>query len=219
MKGKTLIFDFDGTLVDSMPVWSGVMLKILEANNVSYPSDIIKIITPLGYKGTAEYFISVLGLKKDVESTVARMHELAIEEYSTKVFAKETVAETLKILKDRGYSLNVLTASPHPSLDPCLKNNGIYDIFDNVWSCDDFNTSKSDVRIYYEVAKKLGVSVEDCVFLDDNANADRVAKSSGMLVIGVYDDSSKEFENEIRLVCDEYIYKFSQLLNFLEPKC
>lgn len=52
------MFDFDGTLVDSMPAFISTMLKILDENNIPYDSDIVKIITPLGYKCTAKYFNS-----------------------------------------------------------------------------------------------------------------------------------------------------------------
>ena len=63
MKYTTYLFDFDGTLVDSMPSYVSVMLRILDEANVSYQSDIIKIITPLGYLGTARYFVEQLGLQ------------------------------------------------------------------------------------------------------------------------------------------------------------
>ena len=53
---KTYLFDFDGTLVDSMPTYGGVIKRILDENNVPYGDDILKIITPLGLKGTAAYF-------------------------------------------------------------------------------------------------------------------------------------------------------------------
>ena len=53
---KTWLFDFDGTLVDSMPTYVSVMLRILTENNMPYESDIVKIITPLGYVGTARYY-------------------------------------------------------------------------------------------------------------------------------------------------------------------
>ena len=46
---KTYLFDFDGTLVDSMPTYGAVMKRILDENRVSYGDDIIKIITPLGF--------------------------------------------------------------------------------------------------------------------------------------------------------------------------
>ena len=53
---KAYLFDFDGTLVDSMPSFASVMLRVLDEYNIEYGNDIIKIITPLGYHGTAEYF-------------------------------------------------------------------------------------------------------------------------------------------------------------------
>lgn len=130
---------------------------------------------------------------------------------------KKSVAEVLKKLKENGASLNVLTASPHVTLDPCLKRLGLYDLFDNVWSCDDFNTTKADPEIYRMAAEKMGKSVEEILFLDDNYNADKTAKSAGMKVCGVYDDSSKEYEEEIRSICDYYIYDFAQLID-LENK-
>ncbi len=210
---KTLIFDFDGTLVDSMPTWSNVMLQILKENGIEYPDNIIKTITPLGYGGTAKYYVEELGLKKPVDEIVARMHELAVAEYTNNIEAKETVCDTLLALKDKGCSLNVLTASPHPSLDPCLKRNGIYDLFDNVWTCEDFALTKSDVNIYYEASKRLGVAVADCVFFDDNFNADATAKKAGMNVVGVYDKSSDEYVDEMKKLCDKYVYKLSEYLD------
>ena len=56
MNYNTYLFDFDGTLVDSMPSYVSVMLRILDENGIEYEDDIVKIITPLGYAGTAEYF-------------------------------------------------------------------------------------------------------------------------------------------------------------------
>jgi FMN phosphatase YigB (HAD superfamily) len=98
-------------------------------------------------------------------------------------------------------------------LDPCLKRLGIYDIFDNVWSCDDFKTTKANPEIYRMAAEKIGVSVEDVSFLDDNYNADKTAKSAGMRVVGVYDESSREYVEEMKALCDGYIYNFKELMH------
>ena len=211
MKYKNYIFDFDGTLVDSMPTFAVVMLRILDENGIGYKEDIIKIITPLGYAGTAKYFIE-LGIKSTITELTAKMNEYARSEYENTVPAKETVIETLLELKRQGARLNVLTASPHVALDPCLKRLGIYDIFENVWSCDDFKTTKADPEIYKMAAERLGVSCEDVLFLDDNLNADKTAKAAGMKVCGVYDPSSEEYTEEIRAACDHYINKMNELL-------
>lgn len=207
----TYLFDFDGTLVDSMPDYAAVMLRILDENQVPYGDDIIKIITPLGANGTAEYFIK-MGLQLPKEEILRRMGEYLIDAYANRIPAKKNVPQVLRQLKDRGASLNVLTASPHLTLDPCLKRLGLYELFDHVWSCDDFSTTKTDPQIYTMAAERLGVPVGEVLFLDDNLNADITAKRAGMQVCGVYDDSSADFVEQMKAATDMYIYDFSELL-------
>ena len=212
IKMNTYLFDFDGTLVDSMPTYSALMLRILDEHGVEYGDDIIKIITPLGYNGTATYFIEKLGMDKSHDYLTSLMLRYAVDAYTNVVPAKEHVIESLRELKARGASLNVLTASPHEALDPCLKRLGIYDIFDNVWSCNDFATTKADPEIYRMAAERMGVGVDEVIFLDDNLNADKTAKQAGMVVYGVYDESSAEYVDEMRAATDKYIYDFRELL-------
>ena len=208
---KTYVFDFDGTLVDSMPTYVSAMLRILDENQISYDKDIVKIITPLGIMGTAEYFAN-MGVEMTKEEMIDLMKKYMLEAYLYHIPAKENVISVLRKLKDKGCNLNVLTASPHVTLDACLKRLGIYDLFTNVWSCDDFNTTKADPLIYKMAAEKIGESIEEILFLDDNYNADETAKKAGMLVCGVYDDSSKEYVDEIKEITDYYVYDFEELL-------
>ncbi|MBR2042863.1 MAG: HAD family phosphatase [Clostridia bacterium] len=215
-KMKTFLFDFDGTLVDSMPTFVSAMLRILDENGVSYSDDIIKIITPLGLSGTADYYINTLKLNKTKEELITLMGAYMLDAYRNTIPAKKNVIEVLKALKERGDSLNVLTASPHLTLDACLKRLNIYDLFDNVWSCDDFNTTKANPEIYVSAAKKLNKQVDEVWFLDDNLGADTTAKTAGMKVCGVYDATSSDYANEIKAISDYYIYDFSELFSLPE---
>jgi FMN phosphatase YigB (HAD superfamily) len=61
-------------------------------------------------------------------------------------------------------------------------------------------------------AEQIGESIENILFLDDNFNADKTAKSAGMLVCGVYDDSSKDYVDDIKGITDYYIYDFEELI-------
>lgn len=207
---KNYLFDFDGTLVDSMPTYVSSMLRILDENGIKYEDDIVKIITPLGLKGTADYYIT-LGVKMSKEIILEKMLAYMTEAYETTIEAKPYVIEALKTLVARGDRLHVLTASPHSSLDPCLKRLGIFDLFVNVWSCDDFNTTKADPEIYKMAAERIGAPVGEILFIDDNLNADATAKKAGMKVAGVFDESSKEYVDEIRAITDFYIMDFSSL--------
>ena len=212
MKFTSYLFDFDGTLVNSMPAFVSVMLRILDENNISYESDIVKTITPLGYKGTAEYFKS-LGVDMSVSEMMTLMNTYAFDEYKYRIEAKKNVIDTLKKLKENHADLNILTASPHLVLDVCLKRLGIYDLFTNIWSCDDFNTTKADPHIYEMAADKIGKPIDEILFLDDNFNADKTAKMSGIKVCGVYDTSSDDYVEDIKEISDYYIYDFKELLD------
>ncbi len=214
-----LIFDFDGTLVDSMGAWAGKMIHILDRYGVAYPADIVKIITPLGDRGTAEYFIRQFGLAKSAEELIAEMDAFAIGPYTYTIPAKVTVPETLCALREQGYRLSVLTASPHRMLDVCLKRLGLYDLFDHVWSCDDFGTTKSDPGIYEAAADRLQTDLSDCVFLDDNIHALATAKRAGMQVVGVYDETSADLRPEIEALCAGYMERMEELIPWLaEPR-
>ena len=211
MNNKTYLFDFDGTLVDSMPNYASVMLRILDEYKIKYEDNIIKTITPLGGKGTCEYFIK-LGVNDTVENILNKMNSYGLAGYETVIPLKGGVRETLLKLKARGDSLNVLTASPHLCLDVCLKRLGVYDLFDNVWSCDDFNTSKSNPEIYKMAAKCLNLTVNDVIFVDDNVNAVKTAKTAGMIAYGIYDKSSDDYIDEMKEVSDKYLFNFKDLL-------
>lgn len=209
---KAYLFDFDGTLVDSMPTYVSAMLRILDENNISYSDDIVKTITPLGLKGTADYYIK-MGLRMPEKDIIELMGRYMLDAYFYTIPAKENVISTLKTLKENGAKLNVLTASPHITLDACLKRLGIFDLFDNVWSCDDFSTTKANPEIYVKAAERIGEKIEEILFLDDNLNADLTAKKAGMAVCGVYDFSSIEYTEQIKAATDYYINDFSELLN------
>lgn len=208
---KTYLFDFDGTLVDSMPVFIDAMLHVLKQEGIPYGRDIVGIITPLGMEGTAQYYIK-LGSRKTKEALITAMKGYMKGAYVDTIPAKEHVAIVLHTLKAQGCHLNVLTASPHDTLDPCLRRLGLYDLFDNIWSCDDYHTTKADPDIYRQAASKIGVPVHEILFLDDNINALHTAKLAGMQVCGVYDASFKDSITQIKKISDCYIYNFSELL-------
>ena len=208
----TYLFDFDGTLVDSMSAYANAVLRLLDENNVSYPGDIIKTITPLGLNGMAEYLIG-LGLPLSRDELFLKAKEYMMGEYLLNVTAKNNVVPTLKALKSHGVRLNILTAGPHVTLDACLKRLEICDLFENIWSSDDFGTTKADPDIYRKAAAALGVKVSEVLFFDDNIKACQTAKTAGMAVCGVYDETSQEYKEQMKAVTDFYIYDFSEVLS------
>lgn len=212
MEHTTFLFDFDGVLVDSMPFWSYKMLDIVKKYTNKYPQDIIKIITPLGNRGAMTYFKEKLNATKSIDEMLFELEEYLHPKYRDNIVLKEGVFEYLSMLKKQGYGLNVLTASPHSNVDPCLKRNGVYDLFDNIWSNEDFGLTKSDVRIYGEVVKKLNVKKENIAFFDDNAEAVKTAVKAGIYTVAVYDKTSEDFCELLYETANLYIKSFKNLI-------
>lgn len=207
----TYLFDFDGTLADSMPCFSQKMIQLLEKHHIDYPKDIIKTVTPLGTVDIARYFQEKLHVPCTIEEIIKEMDDYALIEYRDHIPLKEGVWDYLHTLKKQHCSLNILTASPHHLLDPCLKRNGVWDLFDHVMSCDDFEMTKSDPAIYAAVADRIGVTTKDMVFFDDNVYAIQTAVSANLYTIGVYDRSSEEYTAQIQKICKQYIHSMKEL--------
>ena len=209
---RTYIFDFDGTLVDSMTSAVKVLLGYLDERNVCYPDDIVKTIIPLGYVGIADYYVKEFSLKETPAQVYAETVRLLKDVYAKEVMPKPEVEKTLRILKAQEAKLNILTASPHVFLDPCIERLGWAELFDNMWSSDDFKLMKAKPQIYKEVAKRLDKTPQECCMVDDNAHALRAAKDAGLQTIAVYDSFSAEYEREMRSFADKYVTVFDEIV-------
>lgn len=205
------IFDMDGTLIDSMPYFGGAIKAYLDDRKIEYPDDLIARVTPLGFLGTAEYFINTLSVPTTVNEVAEELGARMLTAYREIIPAKPHVKETLARLRAEGHSLCVLTASPHVTMDPCLDRLGILPLLDHAWSSDDFGMIKARPEIYLAAAERLGASVTDCIFFDDNLGAISAAREAGLHTVGVYDVSGTEAEADMRKTAERYIYDFSEL--------
>ncbi len=201
---KVHIFDLDGTLVDSMRAWTDGTVKLLDEAGIGNKDEIIRTITPLGAKGAAEYLIKV-GIKGTAEELLHSIEENMIYQYSHVIRLKRGAEAYIKELSDKGDRLFVLTASPHKTTDACLKNNGVFDLFERVFTIDDFGLFKSDTRIYDEAAERIGVKNDEITFYDDNIIALETAKKAGLHVVGVYDASSEGDADKIKKITEKYL--------------
>ena len=213
-KKKIAVFDLDGTLVDSMPYFTKGMLSIADEAGLEYDDNLIKILTPLGYTKSAEYYVNELGVQDTVANIVKRIEKKLVYEYSNNIYLKPGVLEYLKKLRDEGTSLYVLTASPHIVTDACLKHNGVqgtFHWFDKVWSVEDFKLSKSDPQIFYEVAKTIGCEVGDIHYFDDSLIALRNSQKAGYINYGVYDTQTEDEVETMKGLCDTVVMSFENL--------
>ena len=207
---KGYIFDFDGTLVDSMDPAIDALLGFLREKGVDYPDDIVSIMLPLGYKGIAKYFVEEFGVGTDVDDVFAQLIARLVHVYAYTVGANEGVDPLLHRLKEEGGKVYLLTGSPKDFFEPCLKRLGLYNLFDGCWSVAEFGLTKADEGLYRAVSRRIGIEVADCVVIDDSAEALATAHAVGMKTVGVYDKYSAHDEAKMRAFVDKYLYNFNE---------
>ena len=211
-KGKICVFDLDGTLVNSMPYFTKGILSIADDAGIKYGPELIRILTPLGYVGGAEYYVHELGVKDTVENIAKTIGDRLVYEYTNNIVLKAGVGEYLRRLKNDGARLFVLTASPHLVTDVCLKRNGVYDLFEQVWSVEDFKLTKSDTRLFYKVSEAIGCENNEIHYFDDSLVALGNAKKSDYITYGVYDAQTEDEVELMKREYDYYVGSFEDLL-------
>lgn len=208
-----LIFDFDGTLADSMWVWSEVDRKFFESRGISFDADASEMIAVLGFEGGSEYVVEHFGLDEDPAAIIEEWKQSAFESYATRVMLKPGAREYLQSCKDAGLPLAIATSLQRHLLEASLENNGLAAFFDAVCICDELQCGgKSSPAVYLEAAKRIGVDIGRCAIFEDVCTAARSAKESGAYVVGVYDQHKQQATDELCAIVDLFIEGWPELL-------
>lgn len=209
--GKAAIFDLDGTLLDSMGVWDQVDIDFLAKRGIEVPADYMGKVAAMQFRQIAEYTIARFGLPDTPEALMQEWDDMARVAYSTVVEAKPHAVEYLSYLKRSGAKLAVATSLPPALREPAMKHVGIFDYFDQIVSVDDANNvGKDRPDVFLLAAGRLGVVPERCTVFEDLLVAMRSAKSVGMRVWAIHDDSSDGDWPDICGLADGVLFDFSE---------
>lgn len=207
-----VIFDLDGTLIDSMGVWNQIDIDFLGKRGFGVPEDYLKKITPMGFEATADYTIERFGLKETRDEIIKEWYDMAIDAYSFKVKLKKGVREYLNYLKKNKKTMSVATASDMRLVEPVLKNNGIIDYFQNITTVREVKRGKGFPDIYDKAAAKMGIPKYECIVFEDILTGIEGAKSGGYKTVGVYDSNSRENPVLMKEISDKFIYDFKEMI-------
>ena len=209
---QATIFDFDGTLADSMWVWDDVDHKFFERRNIPYSEEFAEMIAVLGFERGADYVVDYFGLNEAPEDIIEEWKSDAQEGYAAHVKLKDGASELLHALHAQGKPLAIATSLQRHLLEPCLRNNGVFDLFSTLVICDELQCKgKSTPEPYLEAAKRLEADITRCVIFEDVVAAAQSAKKSGAFVVGVYDPHKQQATEELKSVCDAFINSFDDV--------
>ena len=210
---KAVLFDMDGTLMDSMWMWKDIDIEYLGRYGIELPDDLQQQIEGKGFTETAEYFRETFSLPCSVEEIKAEWNKMAFEAYRTRVPLKPGAGEFLAYLKEHGIRMAIATSNSMELALTALKANHVLEYFDCVRTACEVAAGKPSPDIYLSAAASLAVRPEECLVFEDVPMGILAGHNAGMKVCAVEDAYSKSRGEEIQSQADYYIRDYREILN------
>lgn len=206
-----ILFDMDGTLIDSMWMWEAIDVEYLGSFGKELPEDLQKCIEGMSFSETAEYIKERFQIPDSTDQMKAQWNQMACEKYRHEVPYKKGAEDFLKKCKEEGIRLGVATSNSRELVEVAAEALGMYGYFDEILTACEVKKGKPAPDVYLEVAKRLGVAPEKCLVFEDVLAGVMAGKNAGMTVCAIKDVHSKSSEEQIRQIADYYIEDYCGL--------
>ncbi len=209
---RCFLFDLDGTLLDSMPLWDNVYLQTLARFGKPVPEDYLMHVNHLSVRDGAVYTVQALGLDATPEKIIGIWASLGTAAYRDSILLKPHAADLLRLLRADGKTLGIATALGKGFFESCLERNSVLSLFSDSTSVEEVGSGKDSPAIYLRACEKAGAAPSETVVFEDSLTGATSAKAAGFFVVGVYDASAEAQRADMMRTADLYITDYRELL-------
>ena len=214
-KYDAVIFDLDGTLVDSMWVWPQLDVDYLARFDIIAPEDIDRALEGKSFTESASYFKERFEIPHTIEEIKATWNEMAWHFYMNEVTLKEGAYEFLTFLYDKGIKLGIATSNSVELVEAVLKQLNIRHYFESVRTSCQVEKGKPYPYIYLKVADDLDVKPHRCLVFEDIPNGILAGQAAGMEVWGINDRQDEETRKRAIDLSDRFINNYLEAIELL----
>lgn len=213
-----VIFDLDGSLVDSMWLWHAIDIEYLAKFGIEAPDDLQSRIGGRSFSETAVFFKEHFNIPDGLDQIKADWNRMAWDKYTHEVPLKDGVAEFISCCMQRRMKLGIATSNSRELVENVLSVHELNVHFDCIMTGCDVEKGKPAPDIYLAVSKELGILPKRCLVFEDIIHGIMAGHAAGMKVCAVYDDASAAQDAEKRKLADYYIHDFRELVQNAENR-
>lgn len=201
-----VVFDMDGTILDSMAMWERMAGVFLGKYGYAADKKIEKIFLTGTCEEIAKCILENYPINTSVEKLENSINEMIENAYAYQIPLKEGAYNVISKLHENEVKVAIATATDRYLVEAMCRRTGIDSLIDVIMTCKEAGAGKNSPDIYDEAVGRMGLSKESTVIVEDALYAIKTAKKAGYRVIGIYEDAMKEDWQEIMETADEYRY-------------
>ncbi len=210
---KSIIFDLDGTLLDSMCLWDGLAQRILLEYGVEDPGDAPDYVKAMTVPQAADYLIRRFSLAVSPEQVTARVEAMAARAYTEELPLKPGAEAFVREAVRRGIPCAVASVTYPKLLHAALNRLGIADCFSAIVTPENGMPGKHEPDLYHNTAALLHTAPAQTLVFEDALYSAKTAKAAGFPVIGILDPAGKPEWDGLKAVCDRTAECWQELLD------
>lgn len=209
MNVKCAIFDFDGTLFDSMFIWENVGEIYLRSLGKEPKPSMGDDVRTMSLYQSACYFKREYDLPLSPEEIMTGINRTVEDFYIHEVQPKPGVVDFLKQMQKAEIPMCIATATDRYQIEAALSRCGMADYFEAIFTCSEVGHGKDEPHIFRKAMEHFAADRGNTVIFEDALHAIQTAKADGFVVVAVCDSSEKQ-QTKIRELADYYIENFEQ---------
>ena len=199
-----IIFDADGTILDSMYIWHELGGRYLRSIDVEPERNLAEILYPLSLEQGCVYLKERYALEQTLPEIREGVVRIIQDFYIDEVELKDGIKNFLDSMLEKNIPMVIATSGDRTLLNAALERNGIAGYFNAIFTCSELETTKQEPKIYLECAKFFGLEPQNIAVFEDSLFALETAKAAGFITFGVEDDSNIEDRERIIEIADFY---------------